>query len=734
MNYEEMFKTLESKGYVVEDPMMFYQGMNEAKFQELISKINTYDTEKGELEQTQELEGLLTGNFYKIAELLSNERTFVESNTEEKLAFQVAFRNINSKYFNFTRIDDSRDEIAKIAEEIAQIKSKIEEIQKNAEMTVAEKHSKYPALFSRISELEKEKAEKESAARRQYDEFVENERALNKNSIELGAPGELPPRGRAQYRDEMLADFNNLRNTIDKLNISKECRKQIMDCYYEMVTAARRLQNRDLTKREVNDKELSELLSSLGIAKTDVKTISKEEVKSEEVKSEVSSTESKPEEEIKEDKKSEYLIFNGRIGRIPGEKVDFSTLKKGEKYEIESVRNDGKEIKISGIDGWFSRASFWTEKEWEERKTRVIDIDTPEKAEDLTINGIEVDDYVKLSKYGIDHYHDLSATHGSDFKLDTFGEYKVVKITPALEGKQVYITVDVNGKEVEFDSDVFELSRKKYEKKVEVEIGDFVKLNGKKATIPDGSDPFDSIFKTINDPNNDLDPEKDYEVVGISSYNGNKEYTILVDGKEVRYSAEYFDLSRKKELIIKPEEKDSPVLDGATHKVDEPPVAASASESFEEVAPPMESFDLDDDEDEIERKPKKRKLITKIEEFGINDFMALQYLKLGVVGTVAALALSGGALGVIVAAGTVVLTSLRKTQKVSKVLEPIDRTIIKKFTGVVDKIKSTLSKKSSKGESISPDEEELVSELSGIDKAMKEMETPEKDKDKGMAF
>ena len=281
MNYEEMFKTLESKGYVVEDPMMFYQGMNEAKFQELISKINTYDTEKGELEQTQELEGLLTGNFYKIAELLSNERTFVESNTEEKLAFQVAFRNINSKYFNFTRIDDARDEIAKIAEEIAQIKSKIEEIQKNAEMTVAEKHSKYPALFSRISELEKEKAEKESAARRQYDEFVENERALNKNSIELGAPGELPPRGRAQYRDEMLADFNNLRNTIDKLNISKECRKQIMDCYYEMVTAARRLQNRDLTKREVNDKELSELLSSLGIAKTDVKTISKEEVKSE---------------------------------------------------------------------------------------------------------------------------------------------------------------------------------------------------------------------------------------------------------------------------------------------------------------------------------------------------------------------------------------------------------------------------------------------------------------------
>ena len=729
MNYEEMFKTLESKGYVVEDPMMFYQGMNEAKFQELISKINTYDTEKGELEQTQELEGLLTGNFYKIAELLSNERTFVESNTEEKLAFQVAFRNINSKYFNFTRIDDSRDEIAKIAEEIAQIKSKIEEIQKNAEMTVAEKHSKYPALFSRISELEKEKAEKESAARRQYDEFVENERALNKNSIELGAPGELPPRGRAQYRDEMLADFNNLRNTIDKLNISKECRKQIMDCYYEMVTAARRLQNRDLTKREVNDKELSELLSSLGIAKTDVKTISKEEVKSE-----VSSTESKPEEEIKEDKKSEYLIFNGRIGRIPGEKVDFSTLKKGEKYEIESVRNDGKEIKISGIDGWFSRASFWTEKEWEERKTRVIDIDTPEKAEDLTINGIEVDDYVKLSKYGIDHYHDLSATHGSDFKLDTFGEYKVVKITPALEGKQVYITVDVNGKEVEFDSDVFELSRKKYEKKVEVEIGDFVKLNGKKATIPDGSDPFDSIFKTINDPNNDLDPEKDYEVVGISSYNGNKEYTILVDGKEVRYSDEYFDLSRKKELIIKPEEKESPVLDGATHKVDEPPVAASASESFEEVAPPMESFDLDDDEDEIERKPKKRKLITKIEEFGINDFMALQYLKLGVVGTVAALALSGGTLGVIVAAGTVVLTGLRKTQKVSKVLEPIDRTIIKKFTGIVDKIKSTLSKKSSKGESISPDEEDLVSELSGIDKAMKEMETPEKDKDKGMAF
>ena len=734
MNYEEMFKTLESKGYVVEDPMMFYQGMNEAKFQELISKINTYDTEKGELEQTQELEGLLTGNFYKIAELLSNERTFVESNTEEKLAFQVAFRNINSKYFNFTRIDDARDEIAKIAEEIAQIKSKIEEIQKNAEMTVAEKHSKYPALFSRISELEKEKAEKESAARRQYDEFVENERALNKNSIELGAPGELPPRGRAQYRDEMLADFNNLRNTIDKLNISKECRKQIMDCYYEMVTAARRLQNRDLTKREVNDKELSELLSSLGIAKTDVKTISKEEVKSEEVKSEVSSTESKPEEEIKEDKKSEYLIFNGRIGRIPGEKVDFSTLKKGEKYEIESVRNDGKEIKISGIDGWFSRASFWTEKEWEERKTRVIDIDTPEKAEDLTINGIEVDDYVKLSKYGIDHYHDLSATHGSDFKLDTFGEYKVVKITPALEGKQVYITVDVNGKEVEFDSDVFELSRKKYEKKVEVEIGDFVKLNGKKATIPDGSDPFDSIFKTINDPNNDLDPEKDYEVVGISSYNGNKEYTILVDGKEVRYSDEYFDLSRKKELIIKPEEKESPVLDGATHKVDEPPVAASASESFEEVAPPMESFDLDDDEDEIERKPKKRKLITKIEEFGINDFMALQYLKLGVVGTVAALALSGGTLGVIVAAGTVVLTGLRKTQKVSKVLEPIDRTIIKKFTGIVDKIKSTLSKKSSKGESISPDEEDLVSELSGIDKAMKEMETPEKDKDKGMAF
>ncbi len=734
MNYEEMFKTLESKGYVVEDPMMFYQGMNEAKFQELISKINTYDTEKGELEQTQELEGLLTGNFYKIAELLSNERTFVESNTDEKLAFQVAFRNINSKYFNFTRIDDSRDEIAKIAEEIAQIKSKIEEIQKNAEMTVAEKHSKYPALFSRISELEKEKAEKESAARRQYDEFVENERALNKNSIELGAPGELPPRGRAQYRDEMLADFNNLRNTIDKLNISQECRKQIMDCYYEMVTAARRLQNRDLTKREVNDKELSELLSSLGIAKTDVKTISKEEVKSEEVKSEVSSTESKPEEEIKEDKKSEYLIFNGRIGRIPGEKVDFSTLKKGEKYEIESVRNDGKEIKISGIDGWFSRASFWTEKEWEERKTRVIDIDTPEKTEDLTINGIEVDDYVKLSKYGIDHYHDLSATHGSDFKLDTFGEYKVVKITPALEGKQVYITVDVNGKEVEFDSDVFELSRKKYEKKVEVEIGDFVKLNGKKATIPDGSDPFDSIFKTINDPNNDLDPEKDYEVVGISSYNGNKEYTILVDGKEVRYSAEYFDLSRKKELIIKPEEKESPVLDGATHKVDEPPVAASASESFEEVAPPMESFDLDDDEDEIERKPKKRKLITKIEEFGINDFMALQYLKLGVVGTVAALALSGGTLGVIVAAGTVVLTGLRKTKKVSKVLEPIDRTIIKKFTGIVDKIKSTLSKKSSKGESISPDEEDLVSELSGIDKAMKEMETPEKDKDKGMAF
>lgn len=732
MNYEEMFKTLESKGYVVEDPMMFYQGMNEAKFQELISKINTYDTEKGELEQTQELEGLLTGNFYKIAELLSNERTFVESNTEEKLAFQVAFRNINSKYFNFTRIDDSRDEIAKIAEEIAQIKSKIEEIQKNAEMTVAEKHSKYPALFSRISELEKEKAEKESAARRQYDEFVENERALNKNSIELGAPGELPPRGRAQYRDEMLADFNNLRNTIDKLNISKECRKQIMDCYYEMVTAARRLQNRDLTKREVNDKELSELLSSLGIAKTDVKTISKEEVKSEAS----SSTESKPEEEIKEDKKSEYLIFNGRIGRIPGEKVDFSTLKKGEKYEIESVRNDGKEIKISGIDGWFSRASFWTEKEWEERKTRVIDIDTPEKAEDLTINGIEVDDYVKLSKYGIDHYHDLSATHGSDFKLDTFGEYKVVKITPALEGKQVYITVDVNGKEVEFDSDVFELSRKKYEKKVEVEIGDFVKLNGKKATIPDGSDPFDSIFKTINDPNNDLDPEKDYEVVGISIslYNENKEYTILVDGKEVRYSAEYFDLSRKKELIIKPEEKESPVLDGATHKVDEPPVAASASESFEEVAPPMESFDLDDDEDEIERKPKKRKLITKIEEFGINDFMALQYLKLGVVGTVAALALSGGTLGVIVAAGTVVLTGLRKTKKVSKVLEPIDRTIIKKFTGIVDKIKSTLSKKSSKGESISPDEEDLVSELSGIDKAMKEMETPEKDKDKGMAF
>ena len=734
MNYEEMFKTLESKGYVVEDPMMFYQGMNEAKFQELISKINTYDTEKGELEQTQELEGLLTGNFYKIAELLSNERTFVESNTDEKLAFQVAFRNINSKYFNFTRIDDARDEIAKIAEEIAQIKSKIEEIQKNAEMTVAEKHSKYPALFSRISELEKEKAEKESAARRQYDEFVENERALNKNSIELGAPGELPPRGRAQYRDEMLADFNNLRNTIDKLNISQECRKQIMDCYYEMVTAARRLQNRDLTKREVNDKELSELLSSLGIAKTDVKTISKEEVKSEEVKSEVSSTESKPEEEIKEDKKSEYLVFNGRIGRIPGEKVDFSTLKKGEKYEIESIRSDGKEIKISGIDGWFSRASFWTEKEWEERKTRVIDIDTPEKTEDLTINGIEVDDYVKLSKYGIDHYHDLSATHGSDFKLDTFGEYKVVKITPALEGKQVYITVDVNGKEVEFDSDVFELSRKKYEKKVEVEIGDFVKLNGKKATIPDGSDPFDSIFKTINDPNNDLDPEKDYEVVGISSYNGNKEYTILVDGKEVRYSAEYFDLSRKKELIIKPEEKESPVLDGATHKVDEPPVAASASESFEEVAPPMESFDLDDDEDEIERKPKKRKLITKIEEFGINDFMALQYLKLGVVGTVAALALSGGTLGVIVAAGTVVLTGLRKTKKVSKVLEPIDRTIIKKFTGIVDKIKSTLSKKSSKGESISPDEEDLVSELSGIDKAMKEMETPEKDKDKGMAF
>ena len=733
MNYEEMFKTLESKGYVVEDPMMFYQGMNEAKFQELISKINTYDTEKGELEQTQELEGLLTGNFYKIAELLSNERTFVESNTEEKLAFQVAFRNINSKYFNFTRIDDARDEIAKIAEEIAQIKSKIEEIQKNAEMAVAEKHSKYPALFSRISELEKEKAEKESAARRQYDEFVENERALNKNSIELGAPGELPPRGRAQYRDEMLADFNNLRNTIDKLNISKECRKQIMDCYYEMVTAARRLQNRDLTKREVNDKELSELLSSLRIAKTDVKTISKEEVKSEAS----SSTESKPEEEIKEDKKSEYLIFNGRIGRIPGEKVDFSTLKKGEKYEIESVRNDGKEIKISGIDGWFSRASFWTEKEWEERKTRVIDIDTPEKTEDLTINGIEVDDYVKLSKYGIDHYHDLSATHGSDFKLDTFGEYKVVKITPALEGKQVYITVDVNGKEVEFDSDVFELSRKKYEKKVEVEIGDFVKLNGKKATIPDGSDPIYSMLLTIMDPNKDLDPEKDYEVVDIQISVLNEKskiYIILVDGKKVGYSAEYFDLSRKKELIIKPEEKESPVLDGATHKVDEPPVAASTSESFEEVAPPMESFDLDDDEDEIERKPKKRKLITKIEEFGINDFMALQYLKLGVVGTVAALALSGGTLGVIVAAGTVVLTGLRKTQKVSKVLEPIDRTIIKKFTGVVDKIKSALSKKSSKGESISPDEEDLVSELSGIDKAMKEMETPEKDKDKGMAF
>lgn len=269
MNYEEMFSKLAERGYIVDDPSAFLDNIGNVSFDELLEKIDMYENENNITNNFSELESNVMNSFYTITNTLVNDELFLSNSEDNRLELKNIINKLNDNYFLAARVTEAKEELKRVIEEKDAVKKEIDTIS-NSDMSKAEKSAKYPALFTRLTELGNIQKEKEAIIKSAVVKYNDKEDEFGNRFT--------PGLDRHEYRANLMGDFRRFYDILNKLELTDDTKRIVNENWDTMYNSYIKMSRIDAQVNEnINsDDSLLNELRIYGITKNDEKVEVKE--------------------------------------------------------------------------------------------------------------------------------------------------------------------------------------------------------------------------------------------------------------------------------------------------------------------------------------------------------------------------------------------------------------------------------------------------------------------------
>jgi hypothetical protein len=381
MNDSELISKLIDKGYVFKDSYKFYRTIQNESLSDLLSKLEELES-KDVVNNKTSLDASVLGFIKDIRDIVVGDEGYLTSSIDARSDFVNILKEIDETYLVSYKIDTVNNMINGAKESIRDREQELVKL-KNTVKDDIQRTKRTMEIFSEITELKNKIGEYEAEK-----ETLENKYNVFKNIDEV------------ELRDRLQNDIRYLREfVLLNLNLSDSAKSLVRESCSKLLQNVLLLGN----DRKVNDSEEAALLNHFGLAKgenflkqrEDNAILKKDDEPEKEaiyvndtyaaddivVENEPVNTPNIIEGEFRElsdtnnnDEKDgfyldkEILVYTGAkfIAVVNFERVDYSQLVKGAEYEVVEKRNFGRDLRLKGIDGWFSKTTFVTKEKWAE--------------------------------------------------------------------------------------------------------------------------------------------------------------------------------------------------------------------------------------------------------------------------------------------------------------------------------------------------------------------------------